>query len=208
MSSQQKNLVYALWQEVSKLEYTFWTYLSADTCKPVFYHLKISQGSTERAAILEKKRIRFENSPHRSPTIHIWCRMYHYFYQNGKRGKMTGIFLRIEVFMYHLVWQFLSPLILPSLHRDLNGVLLKYPHEIPYPGNTTTVKKRIFNVSERLVFSLKCRVYNGCIKVFSHTISVGFQLFEFNYFPTETKPHKQPLKNPTFQPKPNHSEMF
>ncbi len=29
MSSQQKNLVYALWQEVPKLVYTFWT------CKPV-----------------------------------------------------------------------------------------------------------------------------------------------------------------------------
>ncbi len=29
-----------------------------------------------------------------------------------------------------------------------------------------------------------------------------------NYFTTETKPHKQPLKNPTFQLKPNNSEMF
>ncbi len=30
MSSQQKKLVYALWQEVPKLVYTFWT------CKPVY----------------------------------------------------------------------------------------------------------------------------------------------------------------------------
>ncbi len=30
---------------------------------------------------------------------------------------------------------------------------------IYYPGNTTTVKKRISNVSERLVFSLKYRVF-------------------------------------------------
>ncbi len=33
MSSQQKNLVYALWQEVPKLVYAFWT------CKPVVLHI-------------------------------------------------------------------------------------------------------------------------------------------------------------------------
>ena len=44
-----------------------------------------------------------------------------------------------------------------------------------YPGNTTTINKRISNVSERLVFRLKCRVLNGCIKVFSNVISVAFR---------------------------------
>ncbi len=29
-----------------------------------------------------------------------------------------------------------------------------------------------------------------------------------NHLPTFTKPHKQPLKNPTFQPESNNSEMF
>ncbi len=35
------------------------------------------------------------------------------------------------------------------------------PVQIPNPGNTTTVKMRISNISEslRLVFSLKCRVH-------------------------------------------------
>ena len=41
-----------------------------------------------------------------------------------------------------------------------------YSHWLIYPGNTTTVKKHISNVSERLVFNLKCRVFNGCIKMF------------------------------------------
>ncbi len=42
------------------------------------------------------------------------------------------------------------------LNAGKKPFFIKFVHN-SYPGNTTTVKKRISNVSERLVFSLKCR---------------------------------------------------
>ncbi len=35
----------------------------------------------------QKKRIRFENTPRRSPTIHIWCQMYSVPYTIGNPEK-------------------------------------------------------------------------------------------------------------------------
>ncbi len=48
MSSQQKNLVYALWQEVPKLVYAFWT------CKPVVFSEKEYYGAGFFFADLQK----------------------------------------------------------------------------------------------------------------------------------------------------------
>ncbi len=120
-----------------------------------------TMGSCASYSVCLSRCLWFDQNPsghgpdHLKPPIHLWpdklttIRQIHMTSQQENFLSMGALIGRWAHFCVKLHF----------FHKRRVLTLRRGAQVSKFPGNTTTVKKRISNVSERLDFSLKCRIF-------------------------------------------------